>query len=72
MCIKVMCREYTLFDNNNFRPKRTVNLRDYIKQDVYTYESGAEVYLCDIIQYLKERETKLNSYVYRTLISVIL
>ena len=35
-----MCREYTLFDNNS-RPKRTENLRDYIKQDVYAYESGA-------------------------------
>ena len=40
MCIKVMCREYTLFDNN-YRPKRTDNLRDYNKQDVYAYEPGA-------------------------------
>ena len=40
MCIKVMCREYTLFDNNS-RAKRTENLREYIKQDVYAYESGA-------------------------------
>ena len=40
MCIKVMCREYTLFENN-FSPKRSENIRDYIMQDVCAYESGA-------------------------------
>ena len=39
MCIKVMCREYTLFDNNS-RPKKTENLSYYIKQDVYAYSQA--------------------------------